>query len=339
MTAPTARQNIKPKPLSADTLRQEFIAFLKGSRSAKLYSFLYRDEIMEIPLANHSGMDGWDKALKQDNKYYIYRNEVELIVRSAEALANLPYCPVLIELGIGSQKAVISKSLPILHALEPQHFVINDISSDAVASAAEAIKNELPGLSVKLIAADFLDPQSELYEISDANVVISGSTISNITAYNGQLPVNEVVAYLKTLSKLIGSKGTLIITQDTNQDETSLKAAYSEPDLVKFRLDMLYRLNEFLGVTGFDLSALKYEPVWEPSCHLLANTFINTADQHIKIGRETIAIPAGQRLYVSNCYKYPSVDFLHMAKMAGLSPVWSHPDRQGRIVFHALCHS
>lgn len=242
----------------------------------------------------------------------------------------------LIELGIGSRNAVEQKTLPLLHAFKPMRFVANDLSVQSVTVAKSLIEKALPGLAVEACAADFLDHASPVFNYSKANILLTGSTVSNIRAYDGQLPVNEVVSFLRSMRALATPTGSVIVTQDTNQDEVSLKAAYASPALVKFRLDALYRLKALLGLDSFDPSLLVYEPVWEPGCHLLTNTFVNTKDQVVRVGGKVTLFPKGRRIYVSNCYKYPMQDFLHMSQLAGLEPVKTWLDAEGRVALHVL---
>lgn len=318
-------------------IEQVFIDFLNGDRSARLYNFCYQDAFSSIGIPAGAGMQSWDKVLDGKNDYYVFPNEARLIGNVAADIAKAtPYASTLIELGIGSRSAVEQKTLPLVHALKPQKFVANDLSLQSVTAAKAQIARDVPGLAVDTCVANFLEDQSAIFDHQNANVLMTGSTISNVLAYNGHIPVNEVVAFLKNIAKIMGPKGSLIITQDTNQDEASLKAAYRSPALVKFRQDALYRLKALLGLESFDPSTFRYEPVWEPRCHLLTNTFVNTKDQTVHVGGQTVHIPKGKRVYASNCYKYPRESFLHMARIAGLKPVKTWMDAENRVALHVL---
>jgi uncharacterized SAM-dependent methyltransferase len=319
-------------------LLDAFISFLSGSPNADFYPFTYcLDELMP---ATESCMGQWDGvlgAVDKTCKYYIFPNEVDLISRAAPEIATyIPNNKILIELGIGSRKSVIGKTLPLLRAIHPRRFIINDLSESSLLDAETIVKDRFPYMDVVTCQADYLDPETPLQAHAGANVLFTGSTISNILHYDGHIPVNEVVKYLKRMGALIGDTGRLIITQDTNQDEESLKAAYRTPSLVKYTMELLYLMQEHPAVQGFDPSALAYEPVWKPESHLLAETFISTRAQDIKVGATKIRVPAGGRMHVSNSYRYPARDFFHMAYIAGLEPVRTWMDKDSRVALHVL---
>ncbi len=317
-------------------VEQVFIDFLQGDRSTKIYNLAYYIEAKGENLPS-SANEGWDEFLDKKTGYYIYQNETDLISRTAaDIAAEIAYNPTLVELGVGSKKSVLHKTLPFLYALKPQSYVANDLSLQSVSDAESIVHHGIPHLKVKKCQADFLDENSAVRDYCGANVLMTGSTISNITAYDGHVPVNEVVAYLRKVGRILGDTGHMIITQDTNRDKKSVMESYSSPAYLKFRLEALYRMKIFLGLDTFDPSLLAYKPVWEKECHLLTTTFVNTKDQHIRIGGKTILVPKGRRLYSSNSYKYPINDFIHMCRLAGLAPVKTYLDAQGRVALHVL---
>jgi L-histidine Nalpha-methyltransferase len=321
-------------------LEQIFIDFLNGDRSAKIYNFAYSGTLGDARRSHSAGVDSWDKLLDRNSSYYIFPNEARLMEVHADSIvAAMPYNPNLIELGTGSGKSIEQKTLPFLRALKPQRYIANDLSLKSIMTAEKIVRRNLPHVDVETHQADFLDENSAIFSYPPANVLMTGSTISNITSYDGYLPVNEVITYLRKLGKILGRNGHLVITQDTNQDEDSLKKAYTSPAFVQFRKDTLHRLKERLNLTSFDPSTFHYEPVWEPRCNLLTTTFVNTKDQTIQVGDKKIYIPEGRRVYASNCYKYPLRSFQHMARIAGLKPVKTWMDAENRVALHVLTKS
>ena len=310
---------------------QSFTDFIRGDRNAKLLRFLYQDDFIE------SGMELWDDALGAENPYYIFPNEADLLDRVAGEIAQivqtgLPY----LELGVGSNAAVEKKTKPLIRAIKPQKVVVNDLSYTSVTTAKKMLLRQFPGLDVKACEADFLDPRSAVYSHYPANIVMTGSIVSNLASYNGHIPVNEAADFLRTISRLMGEEGSLIITQDTNNDESSLKAAYNTPQLQRFREAALWRIKAYLNIPSFDPEALRHEMVWEPESRLLADTFVNMKDQFVHLGRDVIHIPKGRRLYLANCYKYPVNDFVHISHLAGLRTIKTWMDAEGRVALHVL---
>jgi uncharacterized SAM-dependent methyltransferase len=333
-----AVQMIFPKLQSKeDELLEAFISFLRGDPSAAIYPFTYADD---APRTSESSMGQWDYALDTVDrtcKYYIFPNEVDLISRIAPDIAAcVSPDQNLIELGIGSPRSVMAKTLPLLQALKPRRFIANDLSPSALLDAKVVIGQSFPFMGVLTCQSNFLDADTPLLSHAGANVVITGSTISNISHYDGHVPVNEVVRYLRAIGRLLGDSGSLIITQDTNQDGASVAAAYSSPSMVSFTREILYRMQVHPAVQGFDPGALVYDPLWLKESGLLAETFLNTRAQNVRVGSRAVHVPFGARLHVTNCYKYTVPDFLHMAHIAGLAPVKTWMDVEGRVALHVL---
>lgn len=317
-----------------------FFDFLNGDRSTRIYNFVYQDDVNEADTAAKAGVESWDSALAQgdeNNKYYVYPNEVELISRiAAEVAQAVSYRPLLVELGIGSPKPVVNKTIPLIQALKPQRFVANDLSRKAVNGAQTLIGAAFPWLDVKTCQADFLAAESDIYKYTDANVMLLGNTIANIMAYDGHTPVNGVVAYLRSVARLLGEKGSLIVTQDTCHDEQTVRESWGTPALVQFCKDVFYRMRAFEGMDTLDVSLLRFEGVWDERARLYTGAFVNEAEQTLRLNGREVRLEAGQRLYVLNSYKYTVSAFHHMARIAGLEPVRTWKDAQGRVALHVL---
>lgn len=330
------------QPLKKVDQEQEkvFFDFLNGDRSTRIYNFVYQDDMSDSASAPKAGVESWDGALAQrdeNNKYYVYPNEIELIDRIAPEIAQaVSYRPLLVELGVGSQKPVVNKTIPLVHALKPQQFVINDLSRKALDGAQALITAQCPWLDVEACQADFLAAQSDVHKYTDANVMLLGNTIANITSYDGHTPVNGVVAYLRTVGQLLGKTGSLIVTQDTCHDEAAVRESWGTPALVQFFTDVFYRMQAYEGMETLDISLLRFDGVWDEQARLYTATFVNTEEQHVRLNGREIKIPAGQRLYVLNTYKYSVSAFHHMARIAGLEPVRTWKDAQGRVALHVL---
>jgi uncharacterized SAM-dependent methyltransferase len=226
--------------------------------------------------------------------------------------------------------------LPMIAALNPQRFIANDISQSAVDTAEFMVDQRFPGLEFEGAVSDYYDIKAPLYRHTNATVMFAGSSISNITSEDASIPVAEVVHFLKAIGKLVGPKGSLIITQDTNQDEESLLAAYQTPGFAAFRLGTLHRIQKALNIEGLDPTAFKAQSFWLPERYLIANTLICTKTQNVRLGNEVISIPEGQKLYISNSHRYPADYFLGMCRQAGLVSTGMFFDQDHRLATHVL---
>lgn len=328
---PLQREKTDRETLSC--LTKDFSDFLRGDTSGKMYNYLFQD-LPGTPIG--TAMESWNKALAPSSLYYLFRNESELITKNAGEIAKcLQYQPTVIELGIGSKDSIDKKTIPLLESFKPQRAIINDFSSDTLLQARQQISTALPSLKVDICAANFI-AQADQISLQGPATVITIGTVTNITSYNGQMPVNEVVEFLRAMRCIAGENGNLIITQDTNHDKGSLSAAYGCREVSSFRQNFMQRAKYSLKLNALDLTGFKDEMIWEPSCGRLASTFLCTKDQTVEIDGEAIHIPAGRRLYLANSYKYPAQDFLHMARIAGLEPVRTFMDAQDRVALHVL---
>jgi L-histidine N-alpha-methyltransferase len=330
LSAQIAAQRLR----SRETLERTFADFLNGDRSGRIF---YQGDLHTDQLPNKTSVESFDDALSRRSHYYIFPNEVRLIRdAAAEIAATAGYRPLVVELGTGSQRAVEHKTLPLVAAMKPQRYVANDLCEQSVRTAQGFVQHAFPFVEAEACRADFLDEGSPLFACRDANVLMLGSTISNLPSWDGHLPANELVSCLRTVGRLLGEKGNLIITQDANQDEASLLDCYRTPIIVRYLKDMLHRFKHCLALDTFDPTVMQFEPLWDAKNHLLSATFVNVKDQTVKVGNDNIFIPEGRRLYIANCYKYPVESFLHLSGIAGLSPVRTWMDADNRVALHVL---
>jgi uncharacterized SAM-dependent methyltransferase len=335
-----AYQNLKAyQTEKLDQLRAVVSDFLRGDPSTKIYRYQYEDVLQNVDLDDAIGVENWEKVLDANSAYYLFKNDIDIINRHAGDIAACAnYSATVIELAIGGAKAIACKTLPMIAALKPQRFIANDISQSAIDMAEHMVGQRFPGLQFEGAVSDYYDLSAPLYRHTNATVIFAGSSISNITSEDGGIPVTEVVHFLKTIAKLVGPKGSLIITQDTNQDEDSLLAAYHTPGFAAFRLGTLHRIQKALNINGLDPTAFRAQSFWHPERYLVANTLVCTRAQTVRLGDEIIHIPEGQKLYISNSHRYPADCFLEMCKQAGLTSTGIFFDQDQRLATHVLVH-
>lgn len=331
------QETFPPEKTAFGRLQSVVIDFLLGDPSTKIYQYQYEDILQSVDIDDAIGVNNWEKVLDENSAYYLFKNDVDIIARHAEDIAkSCHYTSTVIELAIGGEKAISHKTIPMIRALKPHKFIANDISAAATAKAKELVGQSFPYIYFEEAVCDYHDQGEKIYNYTDATVILAGSSISNITSGNQTLPIHQVIEFIKMIGRMAGKKGNLIITQDTNQDEKSLLAAYHTNGFAQFRLGTLHRIQRALNIEGLDPASFVPMSFWHPEHFLVSNTLICQKDQTVFLNGIRIFIPKGKKLYVSNSHRYPADFFLNLCARSGFRPKETFFDHENRLATHIL---
>ena len=330
----------KVKPLSTKQLQeqtafeQDVIAVMEGREDAVLMPHMYENPLFEGDLVN--GANLWTDVYNKAHGYYLGKGEREAIANNSDNIAKLLGEGVtFVDLGPGSATSVRAKTFPLLESIRNvERYIPIDVSKAYVDSSIEAVSHEFPHIKLKGIQSDFYVCSSLAGHYKNSVAFFSGSTIGNIPEVTSKISYKNIVDKLVRLKNLVGEGGTLIITQDTNQDEASLCAAYHNEYTKKFTLNVLHRINRDLNTNGFDASAFTFDTQWNPQNHFYGRYAVPTKDQTFSINARILTVKAGQKLDIVRSYKYSADAFIKLGQQAGFNSIDCFMDSSERTAVH-----
>lgn len=251
------------------------------------------------------------EAICRTPEYYPTRTETKLLGDIAPELAGLiPANAVLIEFGSGASDKT---RLLLDAALQISTYVPIDISSDALAQAAERLHARYPELSVMPLEGDFTTALTLPKTVRDMPKVgfFPGSTIGNFTP-------EEAVRFLRGARRMLGEGSTLIVGADVVKDEATLLAAYDDAEGVtaRFNQNLLVRINRELD-GDFDLAQFEHEARWNAQAQRMEMHLVSRIDQIVNAAGQSFAFKAGESLHTENSHKFTPASFAALAGQAG----------------------
>ncbi|HEV2777402.1 MAG TPA: L-histidine N(alpha)-methyltransferase [Solirubrobacteraceae bacterium] len=186
-------------------------------------------------------------------EYYQTRTERLILQAYAEDVVARTGAVELVELGSGSatKTRVLLDAMAEVGSLE--RYVPVDVSATTVHTVADLFAEEYPGLSVVGLVADFERHLSELPPpIGPRLVAFLGGTIGNF-------PPGSRRRFLRSVGKVLGADGHLLLGTDLVKDPGMLEAAYNDSAAVtaQFNLNVLHVVNRELGA-NFDVEAFEH---------------------------------------------------------------------------------
>jgi dimethylhistidine N-methyltransferase len=256
-------------------------------------------------------------------EYYVTRTETHILSRSAREIATcIGERALLVELGSGAstKTRLLLEQLPGLAAYVPV-----DISRTHLLAAARRTSDAYPLLEVLPVCADFTQaftlprPRGTPRRVV---VFFPGSTIGNFDT-------REAIELLRTMRRIAGDGGGLLIGYDLVKEPAILERAYDDAAGVTaaFNLNVLQHLNRELG-SDFDLSQYRHEAVWVVDHSRIEMHLVSLRDQTVTIAGEGIQFATGEHLVTEHCHKYTAQSFAAQAKEAGWKAVRTWQDER-----------
>jgi dimethylhistidine N-methyltransferase len=263
-------------------------------------------------------------------EYYPTRCELAILREHAAEMALLiDSRTALIEFGTGSTRKarIVLAASPAIEAYVPV-----DISAEMLVREAAQLQQDLPGLKVVPIVADFTRPFGLPNSIAGLSRTgfFPGSTIGNFEPH-------QASAFLQHAARILGPGATLIIGVDLIKDVDILNAAYDDAAGVtaRFNLNLLTRMNRELGA-DFHLDAFCHQAFYNIERRRIEMHLASRKRQSVKVCGRTIDFRAGETIHTENSYKYSVESFGALARGAGWSPVAVWTDPKGWFSVQAL---
>mgnify|MGYP003343769853 CR=1 FL=1 len=141
----------------------------------------------------------------------------------------------------------------------------------------------------------------------------------------------------RSLRRLLGADGQLLIGLDQPRALQSMEAAYNDLAGVSaaFALNLLARLNRDLD-GDFDPEAFTYRAWWEAEHSRIAMALISQREQVIRLAGRDWRFAAGEPLITEYSVKYCPAAFTALAGQAGWRPAERWCDASGQVALVRL---
>ena len=296
---------------------------------------IFLDDMIDLFMGMNGGHVGkycydgsnWDAVIENSTKYYVPRADNELVLQaSAEIRDFVPQQTPYVDFGVGGTVAFKHHVLPIINRLNSPLYVGVDFCESALDSIASIQRDEDQGFAVQTVQMDFFAPNSRILTSTPSLGVMNGLTVTN--KYGTLRDMNVASDFARDLDQLcrLTNFGWLLLTIDTNQDETSLRDAYETPMTSRLYLNVFHRMANTLPVNDFDPSLFVYEPEWHPELHLFAHMAKATEAQSFSLGSHHFSVKKGEKIHLLNSYKFNKDFFDSCSNKAGLrvQKIWHH---------------
>ena len=257
-------------------------------------------------------------------EYYPTRRERAILDARAAEVAELTGAEVLIELGSGTSE----KTRLLLDALRAEgtlgRFVPFDVDGSTLASAAEAIAADYPGLDVLPVVGDFEGDMGLLPGGGKRLVAFLGSTIGNLNP-------EARARFLGGIGAVLQPGDAFLLGVDLVKDIGRLEAAYDDAAGVTgaFNRNLLRRINRELDA-DFAPECFDHVARFDTGAEWIEMLLVSQVDQVVRIGalNLSVAFAAGEEMRTEISAKFRPEGIEAELTAAGLSPLrfWTDPD-------------
>jgi dimethylhistidine N-methyltransferase len=287
----------------ADRFRTDVIQGLSRPRKAIPCKYLYDDR----------GSALFDEICELD-EYYLTRTELAILRSHADEMAEAigEDCE-LIEFGSGSG---LKTRLLLERLREPRAYLPIDISAEPLARSAWELAGRFPRLDIRPVCADFTGPVT-LPETGTPRarrvVYFPGSTIGNFRP-------RAALRLLRSIARLVGDGGGLLLGFDLDKDESIVWPAYNDRRGVtaEFNLNLLARINRELGA-DFDLHSFEHQADHVRAKERLEMHLVSRKAQVVRLDGRAFAMDEGEMIHTEDSYKYSWEHFGRLTSQAGFS--------------------
>lgn len=260
-------------------------------------------------------------------EYYPTRTEIGLIGdHSADVAAIVGPGRAVVEFGSGSS----AKTPPFLRAVGAAAHVPIDISEEFLGMAAADLAEQLPGLPVLPLAADFTHPLTLPAAVADLPKLgfFPGSTLGNLAP-------GPAIDLLRAFATTLGDGSWLVIGLDLAKDRETLEAAYNDARGVTaaFNRNLLHRINRELD-GDIPVDAFAHRAPWNAALGRIEMHLEATRALAFTIAGARFAMVAGETIHTENSYKWTLGEARLMATAAGWEPVRAWTDTAGLYTLH-----
>jgi len=311
--------------------------FFSGRRSGHIGIWRYSEPMFEGDKVNGMGLWGeYIRKAKVGNAYYVPHGEMQALKALLKNITHhIKGDTTVIDLGPGSEEALLGKVMPVIDALKSKSYIGVDIVPECLQRIEESLKAHAPDVRFKGIVADFYKDRIPLPVETTLVMAIFGQTIINlpIDPRAGNLPDPELTSNLKKFHAHLNGKGYFIAAQDCNQNEKDFHDAYMTG--ADFHLNLLYRIARDLHVSeGFDPGGFGFKVTFFKETGAMAYTYVCQKPMEFELEGEKFSLSKGQEFYLHNSYKFKADRFVGVASNAGFKLIDTQFDEGQRVAVH-----
>lgn len=314
---------------------QEFIEevelLLRKESKENLSPYLYTEPSPDIPNDPVNGEKYYEELIYEFPDYYLYRDEISLIKKSAELLAtHVEPSSTIVEFGVGTEKAFRNKTMPFLQAVTGlEKYVPVDLCLYYLNKSKAIVEGEIAGVTVEQHEKNFITHCTLARNYEKPVIWYKGGTIGNLSP-------EKCIHFLQRLSGALPAGGQLIVGTDCNQDAQSLMAAYDNEKMAKVMENILYRIARDCPVNGFDPAAFRYDVHWDAETYAIQHKLLATQSQTFTFNNDVYTIHEGEHLHTVSSYKYPVSVFKEFVVQGGFTLKESLLDANQRMAINVM---
>lgn len=305
----------------SDEFANEIKSLFTHERQGHMERWEYGPSLFE----NDPGGGGayWANLVKDPGNYYLTEGDISCIqyAINTDILQNyLPMVDCVIELGPGSEKAILSKTIPFLSkCTNLRKYIAVDATLEQAKQSSFIVRKAL-SINVGVRENNFMRSPMVPVKSNQSAIVMWGSSLGNIEGGPNSNPQYKLIETMRTISQGMNQKDILIVCFDTEHDEDKILRAYSENNLQSQILSVIYRSKRDLYIGGnFNPRVWRHKPVWHAENRQLAHTVYPLFDQELHFDNQILKIPAWTEFISNNSYKFSSETIISAAKNAGFS--------------------
>ena len=216
------------------------------------------------------------------DEYYPTRCETAILTRHAgEIVSEMGERPLnLVDLGAGDGKKTVILLRALREAGLDVRFVPIDISEGAMRTLIDAVRAELPGLTIEGLVSEYVDGVHYLGQDGSARrnlVLFLGSNIGNFNRVGCR-------RFFRRIWSVLGDDDRFLVGFDLKKDIEVLLAAYNDAGGVtaEFNLNLLARINRELGA-DFDLSKFRHYGTYNVFSGAMESYLVSLATQTVRV--------------------------------------------------------
>ncbi|MDX1451681.1 MAG: L-histidine N(alpha)-methyltransferase [Oleiphilaceae bacterium] len=315
---PQQRLHVHDLPTPVTDQASEIIQGLLATQKTVSPKYFYDDE----------GSRLFDQITRL-KEYYPTRAEHGILSRYADQIcAHMDGDTAIIEPGSGTSDKV-------RHLLDPGFaatYAPIEISKECLLSAASALTEDYPALTVHAICADFTALAQIPHALSThrKTAFFPGSTIGNFEP-------DDAIALLKSIHSMIGINSRLLIGVDLLKSVDILHAAYNDNAGVtaQFNLNLLKHIGRVMDCE-FDMEKFSHLAVFNPE-HGRIEMHLKCEQSHqMMLQDNEIRFEKNETIHTENSYKYTIEQFESLAEQAGFQREATWLDDDALFSFHAF---
>ncbi len=269
------------------------------------------------------GSHHWANLVKNPGNYYLTEEDISCIqhaINTEKLQKYLSKIETVIELGPGSEKAILSKTIPFLKKCSHlEKYIAVDATLEQAKQSSFLVRKKM-SINVGVRECNFMHAPMTPIMSGKCATVMWGSSLGNIEGSADSNPHRMLIGTLNIIQQGMKSGDVLIVCFDTEQNENKIIKAYSEHHLQAQVLSVVFRAKRDLYINGtFDPKIWRHKPVWYPRSQQLAHTLYPLFDQELHFDNQLVKVPAWTEFISNNSYKFSPDAIISAAKNAGFT--------------------